>query len=1524
MPNPFINSYRITKDLEEKAKEAKQKKEKLDSLIPVYDKKIESLKKFGVEIKELLKKMDEIKSLYNEKSYLKAYDELDNLMKTVDSIVNDILSKKLESLKGDIGKLKGTGFSSDIGKKLNEITDIDVLENIEKSLRDEIISWTEKFISSMPGDLKNEIMKNYSEKLKSIKDLDLRTLIEFLRTINEDRITMINTNINRESDRLSYLKDIASRLKLNTDDLKEKEDLFYDLVKAEKLDDALKAINEINSEYVKRIEKIIKDALKVTEDDIADLRSYGVDVSKHSKTLKEIEKAKNDGNYSNVLDLLKITLSELENAKIRKIGEIIEKAKDEIQKAKAEGFDIKVLLTYIDEARKNLISKNFRDALKNVSLVNETIEKMRNKKEELIKEIEKLKADFSGLVDTWDLDKITALARTDPGRAESELNNFKNSMEKSVNKKVEDLKRKLRAMVEILENNGANIDKIKSYFEYDDIKFLRSLDEIKANIERSLMDWFNEKINTLRLMGVNPDSLNKYLQDVLKHLNEFNLEAMNESLKILGEEIKMKEKEIKQKKIDLMKNMIEKLSGIEDFSFLKKFYSNTEDLEKYGEKDLAWLITQYIDLQQNFPIEASKFFAQKNLKNLSGRIEVMLNDIKSSIRSLDYAGAINIVKDLNSKSKNNFSKFLLVSAGQNYIIKHFPYDETKKYLEDISDQVSEGEIDLAFLNLKTVRENVEKHVMESSFSEFKELRDIAFKISRALGLGEVEKFEVKNGSVSAIEPVYLEILKNVKEMKLRVFVKLVDLKRKIDEYRLKSLEMDYGQAINSYRSGDIEKSWNIMAEIERKIESFKGEYSEILKKVNELKKTITYFENLRIDLPESKNILENLNRLVSQGNFEELNDYYRSSYLKVKAEIYSKVGQFIDAVEKEVLAQKGKRNTLVAEGLIASAKRVIKLDNALEATKYAFQALQEIESFTLLKSIVDSLVVKVKEIITNIGTVDQNLIRSFENIQRNIMQRKYAQEIMDLNNIIEKYSELSELLKSIKEKINQVKEKLTITVQFGIKVQDMLALYQNARNAFQSGKNEMALKLLDEALSKLDIEIERIFINIEEDLGYLSKLSGYMKLDYDTTNMKNSIFSRNLGELKNISEEMKKITDTVYERLKFKMEEIYSLTNGETMEKDLDVIYNLWKRKNYPAILDSMKLIESRSFLNYYDSTFLFFSKILNDTVKIIDFHSYIYGEMESLYQISMDFGTKNFKEKIENEYNQVKNKAIENLNQMIKSIENEYLSMNYEKSHVDLYALLNNGEFFDLFNSILRERLQIKRIKEIIEKNKDTINQIGEKLELLEKYGVDVSKERKELKRILEENVLTVDLNSLKNILEELNKNVSELDANITMNLTLTIGNENIPFKAKIMNNGVPVKDSSLKISGVVEDKTFETGSIEKEIELSGDLKKKEDRGKIKFIITYTTMPGSRREKSAEMDLVTIIEHGFKKTKASGTEKCSLCRGKIFKDLDMVICEKCGATYHYQCAQRAKKCLNCGNVFDFSETKTVQEELRL
>jgi len=99
--------------------------------------------------------------------------------------------------------------------------------------------------------------------------------------------------------------------------------------------------------------------------------------------------------------------------------------------------------------------------------------------------------------------------------------------------------------------------------------------------------------------------------------------------------------------------------------------------------------------------------------------------------------------------------------------------------------------------------------------------------------------------------------------------------------------------------------------------------------------------------------------------------------------------------------------------------------------------------------------------------------------------------------------------------------------------------------------------------------------------------------------------------------------------------------------------------------------------------------------------------------------------------------------------------------------------------------------------------------------------------------------------------------------------------------------------------------GESEAPIQVSSEVR--DPNSIINIDIVYEGPGGNITTKSYQFD---INIKGYDLTKAEGTEKCALCRGKIFKDTDMVTCAKCGATYHLQCAKRVGRCRICGTVF--------------
>ncbi len=95
---------------------------------------------------------------------------------------------------------------------------------------------------------------------------------------------------------------------------------------------------------------------------------------------------------------------------------------------------------------------------------------------------------------------------------------------------------------------------------------------------------------------------------------------------------------------------------------------------------------------------------------------------------------------------------------------------------------------------------------------------------------------------------------------------------------------------------------------------------------------------------------------------------------------------------------------------------------------------------------------------------------------------------------------------------------------------------------------------------------------------------------------------------------------------------------------------------------------------------------------------------------------------------------------------------------------------------------------------------------------------------------------------------------------------------------------------------------------------------------IVVITATGTRifDEKKIEASIGVKPSTGdFEITKSDGDEKCVLCKGKIQKGLDMIVCE-CGETYHKTCGERAKTCKKCGTLLEKKKEKKASKRVAL
>ena len=185
MTPPGISPYKISKDLEEKAKEARQKKEQLDSILPEYKKTNDILLSHGIEkFKETFKKIED---LYNEKKYLDAYDEFTKIKDEMDAELKKLRKNLIDYNKKFIEKFISMGydlssFENDLENAPQNIEDfLSYLKDFNIKLRKEIKNLLNNKISPIDSETKLKLLETYGKQIDAIDSLpekDIESLIE--------------------------------------------------------------------------------------------------------------------------------------------------------------------------------------------------------------------------------------------------------------------------------------------------------------------------------------------------------------------------------------------------------------------------------------------------------------------------------------------------------------------------------------------------------------------------------------------------------------------------------------------------------------------------------------------------------------------------------------------------------------------------------------------------------------------------------------------------------------------------------------------------------------------------------------------------------------------------------------------------------------------------------------------------------------------------------------------------------------------------------------------------------------------------------------------------------------------------------------------------------------------------------------------------------------------------------------------------------------------------------------------------
>ncbi|MGC8686496.1 MAG: RING finger protein [Thermoplasmata archaeon] len=1565
MSPPGISPYKITKDLEEKVKEAKEKKDQFDSMYPKYIKIQSIFKKYGInKFDETFKKID---NFYNEKRYVDAYELLNKSKEEIEKEAFNLISDLKKEMNTFLNKLNDLGLNITDFLKLLEASTNDLqefekfIEKFNIDLRVFLKNSLKNSIGKLNSETKIKIEKSFGKQIENMDKMENNELISLIETVKKMITEYYMEKINIEMERMDKLRSLYEKLKLNLSKFKEIDEFALNAIKTEDYDAAIKKIKNFNDEMEVSVKRILREVINNLMKSIEEAKNLNLDTKSYLNDLNKIEELFDKGNYSSAIDSIKALNATIEESKIKIIGEKLEGVRRNIQELKNQGINVEEFIKSFEIAKNFLNSKKFNDSMKILDLLLKQSKSIRDQKNKLINAIDEFKEsirEFSELgisVNIDYLEKLRKMSLENPAKANEEFEKYYSNIAKKIENSRTNYVSQMGEMIRTLKKLGLSTVELEEITKKDmgkssfliviknfREKFLNLLNSYQ--IDQMFKDLNNEEIkNEIKpIIQSIKNSLEKYdFNSVIANLKRLSESTMNLKNVFMAEKIKNTRKMITNLvEIGLdLKDLIIDIDTLEK----EKDISDEQKLQAINslEKNLLERTNMFILPRQEMGESVQKNIEIRNLKIDTEIISKRIYNLRTKSNPIDLSDSFKIAMDV-----ENISKSKLISSMGFLTSVSFVEKKLSKYFNSASKYLEELKEDPEDLNkFKDVLGIIDQAYALNSFSYLRSMIKEANDIINITGFFQDKKslFELKNLDLISLEPIYIDLEKLKNEFREKIYVKILDLNLVISSLPIKETKMEINEIMDNYLNNDYLEAWKKLTKLENYVNSILRGYEDASSQLKSLEGRIEFFDNIGLEMEKSKNIINDLRTKLSEGDFQDFRDSYRSNYLAVKNDIYSKVDEFLNSIENSIIQKKNKINTLIAEGLITSARRTLKLDNPIDAVRQGMEALENIQEYDFLKNITEKLIKRMKSSQENFGVqAPKEFSEGFNKVQILIHQGKYTNAIFEMHNLLSKFENLSDRISIIKRKIDEIKEKISVGVLLGVKTQEVLDLYQKARTSFQSMNIENTIKLLDDAIKSISIGLEKNLSFYRNSIFFLSEISKELglsiekevkEIDYLIIKIIDFSFKRNnldKDTITNVSNSLKKKLDdfdknTFVKINEFLEKKVKKLENalketGNNNTKDVDFILDAWSRKAYTILMDTLPMIDYK-ITKYYIVRMLDYSR--NAFTEISDkivFTGKVDNYVINSFKFSENAGEIEFNDYIDalDKFTKELDESISvNFNQKISALKKDFNLNNTDISNLNDFLLKKDYRSLEI--SIIKMGILQSWLKFINSFLTEKIEEVNKKIEDLEKIGLDLHEDRSFINSIYAKTYSDA-IKTLENINEILNKKENVMPVPFNVKLNSKIGKEEIPLKLYMKYNGkVQLKNVSINISGSLENISIKIEQLKPLEVIERDFISKPGKGdELILEISYSFNDNSKSLKKSVL-FKTTIDRGFVKKKATGEEKCGLCKGKIFKDLDMIICSKCGATYHYQCAQRIKKCISCGNIFDFSEEKDVE-----
>ncbi len=1122
MPSPYLSRIKLEKELEKRAQEIKQKRERSEKLIKDIESGLNILKKY-VDVGTYLNDFKKAKDAFS----IKDFDKALGILEPMFTKLSREATKVFEENEKKIAKLLSSGKIEDSAKikanmdeaksklSTNFVESLNIMENISlqisSSLKDLAERRRREILAKITGLENFEDIKEEIEKISG-SSLEILDSLEKIEKKIRDRVKKIMDEKITEADKLIAIAKSA-HYTLPVDEGKKND--AENALKNGDFSAAIKASNEYLKDTKSAFKLFFTKIMDISKILIGEGEAMGEDMSSPKSLLEMAGEAYEKEELEEAVNLVRKATEEAEKIKLRKVMDLIKIARDKLLEAKNNGIDIGPYLSMIENARNFIKIGKHKRAYDTVQNAINMVERRVNLYSQLKSEIKELEDTIEGLKRENIIlegveDKLAEIEKKvdeKPEDAERMIDDLKNLIKVNIREIATSLTQEINSRISKAQETGIDLEDLKievdntyKLIEEENYKdAIITLRKIEERLYTNILDSVKSRISDFEKY----EELKRDLEDLKNYVDSGDIDSSLEKVKAMESEVfKIEAKKYEdmlmdlESKCDFLRSLGEDVSKIEEYINSARNALNSKDLGKVEEhvKEARALIETFSKSIAQRAYESAKDSMDDAIRAgidvKKNGIEDMLTEAEKCLKNGDYQGVLehtsklkNVVQELIGKIKRlDERRGALESRMEELRDLGLEVDELEKLLKDIEREIKESNFDSAEELINQGFERATLIQLEGKIEALKDEIEALGRIMRDFNLRKeylsiTGEFFLKyrNKEYEALEEVGKETLEKLRKSVERVFENYVSQ----IESMVQDLQ-DMGATINTkpiregkelFWGGDIIGAFSILKKFEEDVKRIHGDKMKLQEIEDRLSSLLAIMSSLGLNSDKFAGRIKEVEEI--EDNSEKISKL-EELLKELEDAIREKINAILSTVENELdkMRRMGEDVT-AAEGMISRARSQMNQGNYKTALYLMFEALEEVENVGMQKNTAYEMLRTTEMKIKSMGRLlPPDIIKEYKNARILFLNERYREAIHRILEISEKLWSIERTIYIIKDRNAKIKVYIQQAKKKGIDMKDVLLSLARAKSELQKLNYEAALRFVNDAYKRARRSIE--------------------------------------------------------------------------------------------------------------------------------------------------------------------------------------------------------------------------------------------------------------------------------------------------------------------------------------------------------------------------------------------------------------------------------------------------------------------